>query len=90
MPKQEASQEARERLAVVEAGLRNHLVDCDQRAKDNTREHGEIKELIVAASKKAQDDYIRVVSRIWWLVGAALLASGSIILVMYQSIEGGS
>ena len=84
-----ASREARERLAVVEAGLKNHLVVCDQRSKDNTREHEEIKGLIVAASKDTRDDYIRVVSRIWWLVGAALLASGSIILVMYQSMEGG-
>jgi len=79
---------ARERLAVVEAGFDAHLVVCEQRAEDNTRQHDEIKGLIVTASKNARDDYLRVVSRIWWLVGAALLASGSIILALYKNMEG--
>lgn len=81
---------ARERLAVVETSLEAHLVFCEQRAKDNTREHSEIKALTVKAFDDLGKDIRRVFSRIWWLVGAALVASGSIILTMYKSMEGGS
>ncbi len=80
---------ARERLAVVETSLESHLIVCEQRAKDNTREHGELKALIVTASDNLRKDIQRVFARIWWLVGAALVASGSIILAMYKSMEGG-
>jgi len=80
---------ARERLAVVETSLEGHLIVCEQRAKDNTREHGEIRTLIVKASDDLGSDIRRVFTRIWWLVGTALVASGSIILVMYQNMEGG-
>lgn len=82
-----ADHEARERLAVVETGLKSHLITCEQRAKDNTREHGEMKELIIAASENMRRDVRRIFARIWWLVGAALVASGSIILSMYRNIE---
>ncbi len=82
-----ADHEARERLAVVETGLKSHLITCEQRAKDNTREHGEMKKLIVKASDDTGRDIRRIFARIWWLVGTALLASGSIILMMYKSME---
>lgn len=80
---------ARERLAVVETSLEGHLIVCEQRAKDNTREHGEIRTLIVKVSDDLGKDIRRVFARIWWLVGAALLASGSIILALYKNMGGG-
>ena len=80
---------ARERLAVVETSLEAHLIVCEKRADDNTREHGEIRTLIVKVSDDLGKDIRRVFARIWWLVGAALVASGSIILTMYKSMEGG-
>ncbi len=80
---------ARERLAVVETSLESHLIVCEQRAKDNTREHGEIRALIVKVSDDLGKDIRRVFARIWWLVGTALVASGAIILTMYQNMEGG-
>ncbi len=79
----------RERLAVVETSLESHLIVCEQRAEDNTREHGEIRTLIVKVSDDLGKDIRRVFSRIWWLVGTALVASGAIILAMYQNMEGG-
>lgn len=79
---------ARERLAVVETSLEGHLIVCEQRAKDNTREHGEIRTLIVKVSDDLGKDIQRVFTRIWLLVGAALAASGSIIIAMYKSMEG--
>ena len=82
-----ADHEARERLAVVETGLKSHLITCEQRADDNTREHGEMKELIIKASDDTGRDIRRIFARIWWLVGTALLASGSVILMMYRSME---
>lgn len=82
-----ADHEARERLAVVETGLKSHLITCEQRAKDNTREHSEMKTLIIKASDDMGRDIRRIFARIWWLVGTALVASGSIILMMYKSME---
>ena len=79
--------EARERLAVVETGLKSHLIACTQKAEDNTREHSEMKTLIIKASDDMGRDIRRIFARIWWLVGTALVASGSIILMMYKSME---
>lgn len=84
-----ADHEARERLASVETGLKSHLITCEQRAKDNTREHGEMKELIIKASDDMGRDVRRIFARIWWLVGAALTASGAVILTIYKSMGGG-
>lgn len=80
----------RERLAVVETGFKAHLVFCEKRAEDNTREHSELKALVVKSSDDLGKDIQRVFSRIWWLVGAALVASGSIILAMYSNIGSAS
>lgn len=79
----------RERLAVVETSLEAHLIVCEKRAEDNTREHSEIRALIIKAFDDLGKDIRRVFARIWWLVGAALVASGSVILTMYKSMEGG-
>jgi len=78
---------ARERIAVVETSLKSHLHACNERADDNTREHGEMKTLIVKASDDMRCDIRRIFARIWLLVGAALAASGAIILAMYQGME---
>ena len=82
--------EARERLAVVETGLKDHLIACQQKAEDNTREHGEMKTLIIKASDDMGRDVRRIFARIWLLVGAALAGSGGVILAMYQNMSSGS
>lgn len=79
--------ESRERLVAVETGLKSHLITCEQKAVDNTREHGEMKALVIKASDDMGRDIRRIFARIWWLVGTALIASGSIILMMYQSMR---
>lgn len=81
-----ADHESRERLAVVETALQGHLIACAQKAEDNTREHDEMKKLIIKASDDTARDIRQIFKRIWWLVGTALLASGSIILMMYRSM----